>query len=163
MKTVYKGAFHCYVGFPGILFKEGLAGRKVQKILIQLDTEPQHFDFTAEKFILNKFDVFTEIAVTPPSLLLAQKFYAILNRNRSKGRDFYDVVFLLSRQVKPNYEYLNRKLSIGYAKSLKESVLNTCSKLDMKELADYVAPFFFRADDARKVEVFPGYISQVKL
>ena len=85
MKTVYKGAFHCYVRFPGLLFKDGLAGHQEQKILIQLDTEPPHFDFKPEKHILNKFDVFTEIPVTPLDLLLAQKFYTIVNRKRSKG------------------------------------------------------------------------------
>ena len=163
MKTVYKGAFHCYIRFPGLLFKEGLAGHKEQKILIQLDTEPQHFDFKPEKYILNKFDVFTEIPVTPLNLLLAQKFYTIINRKRSKGRDFYDVVFLLSKQVKPNYEYLKLKLGIGDSKSLKAKVIETCSKLKMKSMADDVAPFLFNAVDAKKVEVFEKYLVQVEL
>lgn len=163
MKTVYKGAFHCYIRFPGLLFKEGLAGHKEQKILIQLDTEPQHFAFEPEKYILNKFDVFTEIQVTPLSLLLAQKFYTIINRKRSKGRDFYDVVFLLSRQVKPNYAYLDLKLGIDKPKPLKERVLDVCSKLNMKQMADDVAPFLFNTTDARKVEMFEKYLTQVEL
>ncbi|MEJ0056586.1 MAG: nucleotidyl transferase AbiEii/AbiGii toxin family protein [Bacteroidota bacterium] len=86
IKTVYKGAFHCYVRFPGLLFKEGLAGYQEQKILIQLDIEPQHFDFQPEKHILNKFDVFTEIPVTPLSLLLAQKFYTIITGKDRRGK-----------------------------------------------------------------------------
>jgi predicted nucleotidyltransferase component of viral defense system len=163
MKTVYKGAFHCYVRFPGLLFKEGLAGHREQKILIQLDTEPQHFDFQPEKHILNKFDVFTEIPVTPLNLLLAQKFYAIVNRKRSKGRDFFDVIFLLSKNIKPNYDYLRMKLGIGTSKALKTKILNVCSKLDMKAMADDVAPFLFNAADAKKVELFEKYLEQVEL
>lgn len=163
MKTVYKGAFHCYVRFPGLLFREGLAGHQEQKILIQLDTEPQHFDFEPEKHILNKFDVFTEIPVTPLALLLAQKFYAIINRQRSKGRDFFDVIFLLSKDIKPNYDYLQMKLGIGDAKGLKAKLLNVCSKLDMKAMADDVAPFLFNAVDAKKVELFEKYLKQVEL
>jgi len=163
MKTVYKGAFHCYVRFPGLLFKEGLAGHQEQKILIQLDTEPQHFDFQPEKHILNKFDVFTEIPVTPLSLLLAQKFYTIVNRKRSKGRDFFDVIFLLSKDIKPNYDYLRMKLGIGDSKDLKTKILNVCSKLNMKAMADDVAPYLFNASEAKKVELFEKYLKQVNL
>jgi len=163
MRTVLKGAFHCHVQFPGLLFKEGLSGHREQKILIQLDTEPQHFDFQPEMYILNKFDVFTEIPVTPPSLLLAQKFYTILNRKRSKGRDFYDVVFLLSRQVKPNYDYLKMKVGVGTPGALRDKVNGVCSKLDMGEMAKDVAPFLFHAADSRKVESFVKYLGQTEL
>ncbi len=163
MKTVYKGAFHCYVRFPGLLFKEGLAGHQEQKILIQLDTEPQHFDFRPEKYILNKFDVFSEIPVTPLNLLLAQKFYTIVNRKRSKGRDFFDVIFLLSRNIKPNYDYLRMKLGIGDPKALKARIQSVCSKLDMKSMADDVAPFLFNPADAKRVELFEAYLQQVEL
>ena len=163
MKTVFKGAFHCHIRFPGLLFNQGLAGHKEQKILIQLDSEPQHFDFKPEKHILNKFDVFTEIPVTPLSLLLAQKFFAIINRKRSKGRDFFDVVFLLSKDVRPNYDYLKLKAGITDSKGLKEKVLDTCSKLDMKAMAKDVAPFLFKAEDAKKVEWFEKYLNQVEL
>src|SRR5450755_4116561 len=51
MRTVYKGAYHCYLRFPKLLYQEGLSGHLDEKILIQLDTEPQHFDFTPEKYI----------------------------------------------------------------------------------------------------------------
>jgi len=74
MKTVYRGAYHCYIRFPKLLYQEGLSGHLEEKILIQLDTEPQHFGFTPEKYILNRFDVFTQIFNTPLDILLAQKF-----------------------------------------------------------------------------------------
>lgn len=163
MKTVLKGAFHCHVQFPGLLFKEGLTGHREQKILIQLDTEPQHFDFQPEKYVLNKFDVFTEIPVTPLSLLLAQKFYTIMNRKRSKGRDFYDVVFLLSKQVKPNYDYLKMKVGVSTPGVLKNKIKEVCSKLDMGEMAKDVAPFLFNASDSKKVESFVKYLVQTEL
>ena len=163
IKIVYKGVFHCYIRFPGLLFKEGLTGYQEQKILIQLDTEPQHFAFQSEKHILNKFDVFTEIPITPLPLLLAQKFYAIINRKRSKGRDFFDTVFLLSKDVKPNYDYLRMKLGVTDSKTLKTKVFETCSKLDMKAMADDVAPFLFSTEDAKKVQLFEKYLKQVGL
>jgi predicted nucleotidyltransferase component of viral defense system len=116
MKTVYRGAYHCYIRFPELLYREGLSGHPEEKILIQLDAEPQHFDFAPQRFILNRFDIFTPVFITPLDILLAQKFYAIINRERNKGRDFYDAVFLLSMTDKPNYDYLKLKLNISNAK-----------------------------------------------
>ena len=163
IKTVMKGAFHCYIRFPGLLFQESLTGNREQKILVQLDTEAQHFDFSPQKFILNKFDVFTEIPVTPMDVLLAQKFFTVLNRKRSKGRDFFDIVFLLSLKVKPNYDYLRLKENIGEARRLKERIFETCAKLDMKAMAKDVSPFLFNPADSKKIELFEQYISQVEL
>lgn len=163
MKTVYKGAYHCYIRFPKLLYKEGLSGHVEEKILIQLDTEPQHFDFAPEKYILNRFDVFTQIFITPLDILLAQKFYTIFNRPRNKGRDFYDTVFILSMTDRPNYDYLKMKMDVSNADELKERVLEKCSKLDMNEMAKDVQPFLFDPADGKKVVYFPEYIRQVKL
>jgi len=163
MKTVSEGAYHCYIRFPEILFREGLSGRLEEKILIQLDTEPQHFDFTTERFLLNRFDVFTQILITPKDLLLAQKFYTVLNRPRNKGRDFYDIVFLLGLTSRPNYDYLEMQLRVKNGQDLKERILERCSQIDMNEMGRDVAPFLFNSSDLIKVVLFPEYIKQVDL
>jgi predicted nucleotidyltransferase component of viral defense system len=163
IKTVYRGAFHCYIRFPGLLYQEGLSGFTEEKILIQLDTEPQHFSFKPERFLLNRFDVFTEIFTTPKDILLAQKFYTILNRVRNKGRDFFDTVFLLATIDRPNYDFLSMKAGINNSKELKEQILARCAGLDMKAMADDVQPFLFNPADAKKVLLFPDYLKQVAL
>ncbi len=163
MKTVYKGAYHCYIRFPEILFTEGLSAHREEKILIQLDTEPQHYDFKPEKYILNRFDIFTQINITPLPLLLSQKFYAICNRERNKGRDFFDVAFLLSKVNKPDYSYLELKLGVSDAASLKELLLARCAKISMEEMAKDVEPFLFYPGDVKKVLLFPEMIRQAKL
>jgi predicted nucleotidyltransferase component of viral defense system len=163
MKTVYKGAYHCYIKFPEILYKQGLSAHREERILIQLDTEPQHFDFVPDKYILNRFDVFTQIFVTPLDILLAQKFYAICNRERNKGRDFFDVSFLLSLINKPNYDYLMLKLNVANAAQLKEKILERCNSISMDEMAKDVAPFLFNPNDVKKVILFPELIKQAKL
>lgn len=162
-KNVMKGAFHCYIKFPKLLYNEGLSGHQEEKILIQLDTESQHFDFEPESYILNKFDVFTSIFVTPLEILLAQKFYAVINRKRNKGRDFFDIVFLLGKEVKPNYDYLGLKLGITNEQQLKDKIFDTCSKIDMKEMAKDVAPFLFNPNSIKQVLLFEDYLKQVNL
>lgn len=67
MKMVLKDAYHCYVRSPELLFKEGLGGHREERILIQLDTEPQHFAFKPDLYLLNRFDIFTQIQTTPPT------------------------------------------------------------------------------------------------
>lgn len=160
LKTVMKGAWHCHFKFPGLLFDEGLSGHYEEKILIQLDTEPQHFDYNPDRHILNKFDVFTTILTTPLPLLMAQKIYAIINRKRNKGRDFFDLVFLMSHDIKPNYSYLDSKLTISSPDALKKEILEKCDPLNMEEMADDARPFLFENSDAKKISKFVDLINQ---
>ena len=97
LKQVEKAAFHCNIRFPHILFEQGISPLEQEKILIQVDTWAQGYDYQPEVRILNKFDVFTEIRATPLPILLSQKIYAAVNRKRPKGRDFYDITFLLAQ------------------------------------------------------------------
>jgi hypothetical protein len=157
-KLVAKGAYHCHIRFPRLLFAQGLSGFEEEKILIQLDTEAQHFDYIAEKPILNKFDVFTKIVATPLPLLMAQKCYSILNLPRNKGRDFFDLVFLMGRNITPDMAYLSQKINIATPGDLKHRLLQRCHSLDMAAMASDVAPFLFNSDDEKKVRLFGDYL-----
>ena len=163
MQNVHKGAYHCYIRFPELLYNEGLSNHIEEKVLIQLDTESHEFDYKPDQTVLNKFDVFTQINVTPGDLLLAQKFFAVINRKRNKGRDFFDIVFLLGQGQTPNYDYLNAKIGITNPNDLRSLVLEKCRELDMKEMATDVKPFLFNPKDEKKILLFPKYMEQVKL
>jgi hypothetical protein len=91
---------------------------------------------------------------------MAQKMYAVVNRKRNKGRDFYDLVFLMSRNIQPNYEYLDLKLTVSDAKSLKKVILEKCQMLDMEEMAKDVEPFLFKPMDRNKVIHFEEVVRQ---
>lgn len=160
MKQVIRGAYHCYIRFPGLLFDLGLSGYREEKILIQLDTEPQHFDFQPERYILNRFDVTTQILTTPLPILLAQKFVALCLRKKSKGRDFFDIVFLLSKSVKPDYAYLEKKLGVSDRAQLMERVRTVCQQLDMEEMVKDVHNFLFYPTDEKKVRLFLPLLEQ---
>jgi predicted nucleotidyltransferase component of viral defense system len=162
IRNVFKGAYRCYIRIPRLLFDSGLSGYEEEKILIQLDTAPHGFRYEPEKIILNKFDVFTEINVTPPDIILSQKIFAIFNRKTLKGRDFFDTIFLLSK-TKPNHDYLQLKLKIKSGQALKEKLLAFGSGIDFKELAKDVEPFLFKPEDSKKVALFEKYIKSVEL
>jgi hypothetical protein len=79
------------------------------------------------------------------------------------GRDFFDVVFLLSIVNKPNYDYLLLKLNVANEKQLKEKVLEKCSTINMADMAKDVAPFLFDIKDTKKITMFPEFIKQANL
>ncbi len=160
IKEVIAGAFHCYVRFPKLLYNENISGHLEEKILIQLDTEPHFFEYKPQNIILNKFDVFTAIKVTPPDILLAQKFYALINRKRKKGRDFFDIIFLL-KTTRPNFNYLKQKLNIDNEKDLKDKILSEIESIELTEMANDVQKFLFDPDDIKQILFFKEYINQV--
>ena len=159
MEQVYKGAFHCYIKFPHLLHQAGLSGHRDAKILIQLDTEPQNFDFEPELFLLNKFDVFSSIRTTPIDILLSQKITAFLNRKQPKGRDIYDITFLCSK-TRPNYAYLEQKFNIKTPNALKERLQNRIQALDLNQQAKDVSPFLFYNQDIQRILLFNQFVQQ---
>lgn len=160
--TVSKGAFRCNVRLPKILYEQNLPGHVTEKILIHIDSASHHFEYKPDKKILNKFDVFSEVFVTPLDIILSQKIFAAFNRNRAKGRDFYDIVFLLSR-VKPNYKYLSEKVGITNAEELRSHLLSEVKMLDFSELGKDIKNYLFNPNDVKKVELFPEFIKDANL
>ncbi|GAB4265766.1 MAG: hypothetical protein Kow0027_32040 [Saprospiraceae bacterium] len=162
IRNVLRGAFHCYIRFPGLLHQAGLSGHREAKILINIVTEPQGFTYKPDIHYLNKFDVFTSLFCTPPDILLSQKLYAITNRRQPKGRDFFDAIFLMG-WTKPNYQYLDYRLGVSSPIDLRKIILDKIQPFDFKFLANDVKPFLFNPNDAMRVEQFPHYFKQAKL
>ena len=150
IRNVFKGAFHCLLRFPKLLQDYKLTGHTEEKLFISLDSESQHFTFDPQWIILNKFDVFTEIAVMPADILLSQKIFAVFNRPRNKGRDFYDFIWYMKKNISPDLQYLEAKLKqsgkLGKNKQLsidklKLLLTDKISTIDFPEAGKDVTPF----------------------
>ena len=152
MQNIYKGAYHCKIKLPRILTENNLSVMDTEKLLILIDTAPQNFGYQPETVTLDKFDVFTLINSVPLEILFSQKIYASLNRKRAKGRDFFDMLFLMSKKIKPNYDYLQQKIGISNSKDLKEKLLQEYSKLDFQDLYQDVKPFLFNPNDQKMLQ-----------
>lgn len=159
IRNIEKGAYHCYLRFPDLLFSHGLSPIQQEKILIQVDTTAQGYQYNPETVLLNRFDVFTDIKVSPLSILLSQKIYASVNRKRPKGRDFYDITYLASR-TKPDMGYLHQKLNIRTHEQLKTEIAAKIANYDFASIAKDVAPFLINTNDIRRVERFREFWSQ---
>lgn len=159
IRNVFKGAFHCYIKIPKILQFNALEVDEKEKILIQIDTVPHNFEYTPQNYLLQKFDVFRNIKVTPVDIILSMKVAAIFGRKRMKGRDFYDLVCLLGLGDF-NYEYLAVKLGIENKNELKDRLLNSIADLDMTVMMRDVLPFLIKKDDQERVLKFREYVEQ---
>jgi hypothetical protein len=137
-----------------------LSPHQQEKILIQLDKVAQGYTYTPEVKILNKFDVFTEIRATPLNVLLSQKIYTAVNRKRPKGRDFYDITFLLS-ETRPDYGFINQKLGIASPEGLREELLLKIEDFDFDALAGDVAPFLTTKEQVKRMVKFRELWKQV--
>jgi hypothetical protein len=87
----------------------------------------------------------------------------VLNRPRNKGRDFLDIVFILSKSVKPDYEYLALKQGIVNSEALKSRIIQHCNTIDLMEMAKDVEPFLFKPNDVQKVLLFKEIIESANL
>lgn len=152
--------FHYKIKFPAILFGEPLSGHPQEKILIKIDTEPQGFVYQPRRILLNKFDVFTEVYVTPPDILLSQKITAIFKRTRPQGRDFYDLVFLRSL-TKPNFDFLTFKLNITNSDILKKALLEKIKVVNLQQLAKDVEPFVFSKQALQRIIKFETFVKEM--
>lgn len=161
-RNVKMGVYRCYLKFPEILRKLGIVPLQQQKLHIQIDTTPQRFDYDADIKILNKFDVFTEIKVTPADILLSQKIFTSVNRDRPKGRDFFDITFLFSR-TNPNYRYLKQNLAIDSADDLRSEITEKIRGFDFDDLSKDLERFIINPDHIKRVKMFREFWEQVEL
>lgn len=155
-----KTAFRCNIRIPKWLYQQGLSPHEHEKILIQLDTEDQHFEFVPDQVFINKFDVFRPILVTPIDILLSQKLVTAFNRKRPKGRDFYDILFLIGK-TKPNYTFLTQKKKIQHASDLKAYIQTEGKKVDFNQLVEDLKPFVFNPNDANRILSFLDYMGTI--
>jgi predicted nucleotidyltransferase component of viral defense system len=159
IKLRFKAAYHCYFKFSGLLQQFDLTKQKKEKIMIRFDAADQGYDYQHDLKLLNKFDVFARVPVVPVDLLLAQKILAALQRERAKGRDFYDIVFLKA-QAEPDMIYLKQKADISSQKELKQALLDRSQSVNFEQLAQELRPFLMSAQDQERVLHFKQFVQQ---
>jgi predicted nucleotidyltransferase component of viral defense system len=162
VQGVAKGAYHCYLHFPELLYRHGMSPHLEQKLLIWVESTAQGYTYQPEVRILNKFDVFTEVRAAPLALLLSHKLYTAVNRKRPKGRDFFDISFLLGR-TKPDYGFLVQKMAVDSPDELRRVILEGISAYDFEALARDVAPFLMDESQVKRVKLFKRFWEQVDL
>lgn len=112
-KEDYEGTVQsAFINFDGILYEASLTRQREEKlrVKIEVDTSPPD-GFETDSSLVNKYFPFG-ITHHDRQSFLAGKLHAVLQRTYTKGRDYYDLWFYLSRweNLTPNFVYLNNAL-----------------------------------------------------
>jgi predicted nucleotidyltransferase component of viral defense system len=161
-RNTIKNVYHCYLKFPKILFENNLSPLQDEKILIRLDSFQTKKLGKIESHILARADVFSEIRVYSKEIILSQKIDALFHRERSKGRDLYDIVYLFSF-TDPDYGYLQNILGISNKRELIEKMKKLFSEKELALLARDVKPFLLDAKKIKQVEKFNAWLTSIRV
>lgn len=151
-RFVERGAYHCYIKFPEILYQAGLSPLESRKILIRIDTDTKERFYDSQGHIINRFALYRRILTAPASVLLAQKMMTVLGRKREKGRDLFDVSYL-SGLAKPDYDYIAKSIRLDREQFL-ERFSERLDELDLAFLANDVEPFLLDSEHKERVLTF---------
>lgn len=145
-KNVYKA----FLKFSGLLYEFGLSGHKQEKFSIKFDIDMNPPGGGKELLtIVNKNFLFHVLHFDIPSLF-AGKLNAILCRQYTKGRDWYDLLWYLTKykDTEPNFTYLNAALeqtNSGISGITKENwksyIKSAIDKLDIQKVHNDVFRF----------------------
>lgn len=91
--------------------------------------------------------------------IFAEKIRALLTRKITKGRDIYDIWYLLNRGVKIDNNLINKKLKYYNLKLDKNSVLEKIKNLSKKDFILDLQPFV-DVNERNKLEDFFNYVKK---
>ena len=152
---------HAFLKFEGLMHEAGISPHKDQRlsIKIEIDTRPPEGAIMETK-IVNKYFPLSFLSYDLSSLF-AGKFHALLSRKYTKGRDFFDIVYLMSK-TEPDLEFLKVRMNIGSKKELLARLKTRMKELDLKLLARDVEPFLFDPSQKDRVLHFKEWLDTVK-
>ena len=163
IKTKIRLAVHsALLKFSGILFETGLSPLKDEKLLIkvEIDSRPPAGGVEADTMVNTPF-MFNTRHYDLPSMF-AGKVHAILCREYTKGRDWFDLLWYLSAQkgLEPNFTMLNNAMAQTEknpvtltTENWKEEIGKIVSKTDFAKVKDDVSRFLERHEELEFMEL----------
>ena len=141
--------------FPELLFELGLSGHKDERFMLKLESQDQGIPYEPTLGFIKGCGFFFSFPVPSDAVLCAMKISAMLNRG--KGRDFYDVMFLLS-QTKPDYPFLAARCGIHDLSELKVAVDKSLQSIDLSQKQKDFEHLLFLRDNGKRILRFREFI-----
>lgn len=151
-------AFRSSLYFPELLFELNLSGHREQRFLIKLEAEDQNYAYNPVMASIHGCGMFFPFPVPADDLLCSMKISALLNR--SKGRDFYDVMFLMA-QTPPDYGFLAEKNTIHNAKELKTALTEISQTVNIQQKQKDFEHLLFNPANSKRILQFNDFIESV--
>lgn len=140
-------AFRSSIYFPELLFQLGLTAHRDERFLIKIECQDQKVLYKPVVANIKGCGFYFPFPVPPDAVLCSMKIAAMLSRQ--KGRDFYDVMFLLAI-TGPDFNFLSERCGIQHMKQLKKTTADLLKTLDMKAKSrDFEHLLFSRQNSSR--------------
>ena len=145
-----------FIKFSNLMFEAGISPLKSQKFSIKVEIDsnpPKGAVFTTQ--IVNKFFPISFLSYNIESLL-AGKLHALLSRKYTKGRDYFDLGWYLSKWkgIEPNFIFLKNGLKqTGWNRDFpgesnwRDLICEVVEKADWKKIEQDVGPFLENPSD----------------
>jgi len=153
-------AFRKNIYFPKFLFDIGLSGHTDEKFLIKIEAQDQGVTYPHETKNIRGCGFYFPFPVPPDTVLCAMKATALLERG--KGRDFYDLMFLLS-QTKPDYDFLEKRTGISNAAEFKSVIKKRLEITDLKTKAKDFEHLLFNKGNNKRILRFEEFFEEAIL
>jgi predicted nucleotidyltransferase component of viral defense system len=152
-------AFRRNIYFPEFLFDLGLSGHKDERFLIKIESQDQGIIYQPIITNIKGCGFFIPFPMPSNGVLCSMKIAATINR--SKGRDFYDLMFLLS-QTKPDYDFLSKRCGINNLDELKQAFDNLLIKVDLKKKQKDFEHLLFNKQNSDKILLFNEFTQSLR-
>lgn len=144
-------AFRRNIHFPELLFDLGLTGHRDERFLIKIESQDQQIAYNPVMVNIRGCGFFFSFPVPSNEVLCSMKLSAMISRQ--KGRDFYDVMFLLG-QTKPDYNFLSAHRGIHNLEELKLATVEILKTVDLnKKMKDFEHLLLNKANSERILSV----------
>jgi predicted nucleotidyltransferase component of viral defense system len=146
------------LSFSDLLFQLGISSNPREKLMIRLDFTHQR-RIETEVLLLAEFGMNERVVTNTLPVLLSQKTKALILRKQTRGRDFYDIYWLLSRKIKPNLEVLrtlNIKSETEFFFKLKE--IYQKEKKNIPFYKSQIRPFLLHEENERYLDFLEDFL-----
>mgnify|MGYP000906228847 CR=1 FL=1 len=152
-------AFRRSIYFPELLFDMGLSGHKEERFLLKVESQDQGIKYEPVIVNINGCGFFFPFPVPSDAVLCSMKIAAMLAR--SKGRDFYDLMFLLA-QAKPDYDFLEECCGISNLQQLKQVTQERLTAIDLNVKQRDFEHLLFNKTNSEKILRFGSFMNALK-
>ena len=153
-------AFRKNIYFPEFLFNIGLSRHRDERFLIKIEAQDQGVTYIPEMKNIKGCGFYFPFPLPPDAVLCAMKATALLERG--KGRDFYDLMFLLG-QTKPDYDFLEKRTGIKNADEFKSEVKKRLKMTDLKIKTKDFEHLLFNKENNKRILRFEEFFDETIL
>ncbi len=149
-------AFRRNIYFPQLLYDLRLTAHREERFLVKIECQDQLVEYRSQLANIRGCGFFFPFPVPPDPVLCSMKLAALLTR--SKGRDFYDAMFLLG-QTAPDYGFLASRCGITDPAMLKNALMDLAVQVDLANKARDFEHLVFEPRYCKRILGFGDFVN----